>query len=357
MKSNNKYLQEINRNFGGVMEVNKTNNHYLREIAKNTGSVDIASHHSDNYYLKRIALNTADMDIKELLQTIAELREEVSDLEGQLANDIHLFSCCKDIVQTGELLGLFAYCKHNGEVEGNTVYFYVVDDTQIPSTITITSDKTVLSYSDSDKATLTITVLDEDDNPVQSQNVVIKNGSTVLDTVQTGNEGIVEYEYSAQGLGDVTLTIECGEVSETFTIEDCVAYDTTEYTSSQNKDIALPSNFEISVELMATTSYGAFPQIFIGDGQGDEYVSFGQMNLQKQGINFHTPTSGYQPLVQYNQTPNEWYTVILTKQGDNYQFKWSNETLSHTNSTISTDKLYLIRLVNGKCRKIKIKPL
>jgi len=82
MKSNNKYLQEINRNFGGVMEINKTNNHYLREIAKNTGSVDIASHHSDNYYLKRIALNTADMDIKELLQTIAELREEVSDLEG-----------------------------------------------------------------------------------------------------------------------------------------------------------------------------------------------------------------------------------------------------------------------------------
>lgn len=356
MKSNNKYLQEINRNFGGVMEVNKTNNHYLREIAKNTGSVDIASHHSDNYYLKRIALNTADMDIKELLQTIVELRGEVEDLEEQLANDIHLFSCCKDIVQTGESLGLFAYCKADGEVEGNTVYFYAIAPPTI-SSISITSDKSAISYSDGEKATLTIVSLDEDDNPLPNQQIVIKNGSTILDTLQTGSDGTVEYEYTSQGVGDVTLTIECGEVSETITIEDCVTYDTTEYTSSQNKDIALPPNFEITVELMATTSYGAYPQIFIGDGQGDEYVSFGQINFQKQGMNFYTPTSRYQPLVQNNQTPNEWYTVILTKQGDNYQFKWSNETLSHTNSTISTDKLYLIRLVNGKCRKIKIKPL
>lgn len=356
MKSNNKYLQEINRNFGGVMEINKTNNHYLREIAKNTGSVDIASHHSDNYYLKRIALNTADMDIKELLQTIAELREEVSDLEGQLANDIHLFSCCKDIVQSDDALDLFAYCKYNGEVEGNTVHFYAITSPTI-SSISITSDKSVISYSDDEKATLTIISLDEDDNPLPNQQIVIKNGSTILDTLQTGNDGTVEYEYSAQGLGDVTLTIECGEVSETITFEDCLTYDTTEYTTNQNKDITLPSDFEISVELMATTSYGAYPQLFIGDGQGEEYVSFGQLNMQKQGMDFHTSTSSYVPLVQNNQTPNEWYTVILIKQGDSYQFKWSNETLNHTDSTISTDKLYLISLVNGKCRNMKIKPL
>ena len=127
MKSNNKYLHEISSNFGSSEESMSTNNKYLREIAKNTGSIDITGHHSDNYYLKRIALNTKDMDIKELLQTIAELRGEVEELEELLANDIHLFSCCKDIVQTGESLGLFAYCKHNGELEGNTVHFYAVE--------------------------------------------------------------------------------------------------------------------------------------------------------------------------------------------------------------------------------------
>jgi len=164
-----------------------------------------------------------------------------------LANDIHLFSCCRDVTQIGESLGLFAYCKHDGEVEGNTVYFYAVDDTPIPSTITITSDKTVLSYSDSDKATLTITILDEDDNPVQSQNVVIKNGLTVLDTVQTGSDGTVEYEYSAQGLGDVTLTIECGEVSETITIEDCLYYHPNAITDNQELSISnFPTNFKVT---------------------------------------------------------------------------------------------------------------
>lgn len=127
-KNNNQYLESINESVTGqTVDTIKPNNWYLRNIAKNTGSEEIHGHRTDNYYLKRIALNMEDIDIKELLQTIAELRGEVEDLENLLANDIHLFSCCKDIVQTGESLGLFAYCKHNGEVEGNTVYFYAVE--------------------------------------------------------------------------------------------------------------------------------------------------------------------------------------------------------------------------------------
>ena len=128
MKSNNQYLESINESVSGQMvDEIKPNNWYLRSIAKNTGSEEIHGHRTDNYYLKRIALNMEDLDIKELLQTITELRGEVEELENLLANDIHLFSCCKDIVQTGESLGLFAYCKADGEkVVGGTVYFYEV---------------------------------------------------------------------------------------------------------------------------------------------------------------------------------------------------------------------------------------
>ena len=128
MKSNNQYLESINESVGGQMvDERKPNNWYLRSIAKNTGSEEIHGHRTDNYYLKRIALNMEDLDVKELLETIAELRGEVEDLEEQLSNDIHLFGCCKNIVQTGESLGVFAYCKHDGEVEGNTVHFYAVE--------------------------------------------------------------------------------------------------------------------------------------------------------------------------------------------------------------------------------------
>ena len=247
MKSNNQYLESINESVSGQMvDERKPNNWYLRSIAKNTGSQEIHGHRTDNYYLKRIALNMEDLDVKELLETIAELRGEVEDLEEQLANDIHLFSCCKDIVQTGESLGLFAYCKHNGEVEGNTVHFYVVDN-RTPSSITVSSDKTILSYEDDDKATLTITVLDDNDDPLSDYDVIIKNGSTVLDTVQTGSDGTVEYEYSAQGLGDVTLTIECEEVSETITIEDCLYYHSNAITDNQELSISnFPTNFKVT---------------------------------------------------------------------------------------------------------------
>ena len=120
MKSNNQYLESINESVSGQMvDERKPNNWYLRSIAKNTGSEEIHGHRTDNYYLRRIALN-----MEEIEQTIAELRGEVEELEELLANDIHLFGC-KDIIQTGESMDLIAYCKHDGEVEGNTVYFYI----------------------------------------------------------------------------------------------------------------------------------------------------------------------------------------------------------------------------------------
>ena len=164
-----------------------TNNKYLREIAKNTGSIDITGHHSDNYYLKRIALNTKDMDIQELLQAIAELRGEVEDLEEQLANDIHLFSCCKDIVQTGESLGLFAYCKHDGEVEGNTVYFYVVE----PSI-----DDIIIKFTGTDFST-------GSSNPFTGENIVIDWGDGTVTEYTTGDA----FEHTYANNTEHTITI------------------------------------------------------------------------------------------------------------------------------------------------------
>lgn len=127
MKSNNQYLESINESASGQMvDERKPNNWYLRSIAKNTGSGEIHGHRTDNYYLKRIALNMEDMDIAELLETIAELRGEVEDLEEQLANDIHLFGC-NSVTPTDESWDLITYCKHNGGLEGNIVYFYAVE--------------------------------------------------------------------------------------------------------------------------------------------------------------------------------------------------------------------------------------
>ena len=355
MKSNNKYLHEISSNFGSSEESMSTNNKYLREIAKNTGSIDITGHHSDNYYLKRIALNTKDMDIQELLQTIAELRGEVEDLEEQLANDIHLFSCCKDIVQTGESLGLFAYCKHDGEVEGNTVHFYAIVPPTI-SSISVTSDKSAISYSDDEKATLTVVSLDEDDNPLPNQQIVIKKGSTILDTLQTGSDGTVTYEYTSQGVGDVTLTIECGEVSETITIEDCMVY-IENPSECTNCNIPLPSSAYISYEEKLGDNRAGYSGLQLTDGS-HRYLVGGYTSDGLNGIIIRNEGE-YTSLVSQtgaNLKTSDWYLLETTYSNGNWTYvnRGIDRSFQADYTPTTLDRIVIDR---AYMRNIKIKPL
>lgn len=183
-KNNNQYLERINESVTGqTVDVRRTNNWYLRSIARNTSSEEIHGHRTDNYYLRRIALN-----MEEIEQTIAELREEVEDLEELLANDIHLFSCCKDIVQTGESLGLFAYCKADGEVEGNTVYFYAVE----PSI-----DDIILKFTGTDFST-------GSDNQFTGENIVIDWGDGTTTNYTTGSD--FNHTYSEDTEHTITIS-------------------------------------------------------------------------------------------------------------------------------------------------------
>lgn len=352
MKSNNKYLHEISSNFGSSEESMSTNNKYLREIAKNTGSVDITGHHSDNYYLKRIALNTKDLDITELLQTIVELRGEVEDLEELLANDIHLFSCCRDVTQIGESLGLFAYCKHDGEVEGNTVHFYVVDNTPTPSSVTLTSDKSILSYLDNDKAVLIATLLDEDGNPVSNQDVTFKNGSTVLDTVSTDNNGEAEYEYTSQGTGDITFNIECGELSDTITIEDCYKYIENPLDGS-GYNIPLPSSATISFE-MSTTDYMQ-SRVYISLNNDVDYCHIGN-SYSENGLKIYHGSILVDKIECSEITANETHILGASYDNGSWTYFADDEVVSTTNSLVPLT-LDEIIISGGTMNNLKIKSL
>ena len=54
-----------------------------------------------------------------------------------------------------------------------------------PASISLVSDKSILSYYDGDSCTLTATVLDEDDYPVEDAVVEFFNGSTSMGTRET----------------------------------------------------------------------------------------------------------------------------------------------------------------------------
>ena len=264
------------------------------------------------------------------------------------------------IIQTGGTTEIYSKVKDSdGSLAQNVkVHFYQQTEVPVPTTLSVVADNPVLSYSDGDSAVLSATVRDQDSLPMSNQSVVFKIGSTVLDTVLTDGTGVAEYEYTSQGAGDVVFTVECMNLQETYELEDCTCYDTTEYNTQQSKDISLPSDFEINIDLMATSSSDSYPQVYIGTELNTNHISFGQMSQQKQGMEFKKNNSRLTLLLTNgSQSANNWYNVTLKKQGDDYTFLWGNETLSYTNSSISADKLFLIYLPNGKSKNLKIKPL
>ena len=119
--------------------------------------------------------------------------------------------------------------------EGDDVYANVTSTTRnvtvtaapAPDSITLTADKSILSYADSESATLTATVLDSNNSPVSGETVTFYNGSTSMGTATTNASGVATKSYSAAGAGDVSFTAGVRSlVSEICVVEDCWDYDT-----------------------------------------------------------------------------------------------------------------------------------
>ena len=97
------------------------------------------------------------------------------------------------------------------------------------------SSKSAISYYHTESATLSATVLDDEDNVAVGQTVEFFKGSTSLGTATTNSSGVATKSYASTGSGDVSFTATCNEVtSSSLTLEDCYYYSPTEisYTSS-----------------------------------------------------------------------------------------------------------------------------
>lgn len=102
--------------------------------------------------------------------------------------------------------------------------------------IGLTSDKSILSYYDSDSCVLTAQLLDANNNPVSESGVTLTfyNGSTIMGTRQTDSNGSASMSYQSAGAGDITFSVQDSNfVSETYTLEDCIVYDSL--TSASGK--------------------------------------------------------------------------------------------------------------------------
>ena len=126
---------------------------------------------------------------------------------------------------TGLSVGQYSF---KAVFEGDSTYTGVTSSivqvtvSDVPTVLTVSADKDILSYADNEKSVITATLTG---GVVSGKSVVFKKGDTVLATETTDSNGEATYEYTSQGVGDVTLTVECMSLQETYTIEDCIDYD------------------------------------------------------------------------------------------------------------------------------------
>lgn len=114
--------------------------------------------------------------------------------------------------------------------------------TPVVQTLTLTSNKSILSYADSESATLTATHSGGSGKTVEIYNAV--TGVKIGDATDN-NDGTYTYTYSASGYGDISMTATSGALeSNAISIEDCYDIITglTDETSKFGSSIALRNN-------------------------------------------------------------------------------------------------------------------
>ena len=176
-------------------------------------------------------------------------------------------SFSKAITQSNE--GTYSYY---AVFEGSSTYSsvtsstgsIVVSDVPTPvvTSVSLSADKSILSYADSESATLSATVLDSNDDPMEGVTVTFYNGSTSMGTADTNSSGVATKSYASSGVGDVSFTASVGTLSsETYSIEDAIYF---------NDMTSVPSGWTIPSSANAT--YSSNGMQFRGSGWADAYL-------------------------------------------------------------------------------------
>ena len=149
---------------------------------------------------------------------------------------------------------------------GHTVNVYMEDVPRVPTTLDVNIDKTILSYADGDKANITLTLYDQFNEPVAGEYISFYLDGELRTRFRTNGDGqVTGLSYRSTGVGDVVLGFECGNLQETYSIEDCFAYRETgsqaHNTGSTQHfyplfDLTNIGDYEITGEISATTGKG-----------------------------------------------------------------------------------------------------
>lgn len=197
--------------------------------------------------------------------------------------------------------------------------------------ISLQTNKTILSAKNNDSCILNATVLDDNNNPVENQEVTFKNGTTILDTILTDENGEAAYEYISRGLGDISIKAEINSLSSnTITIEDCF-----ETISSPNRTgfgtSWHPKPLEITGKVATNGPWGG-TRIYGGDGQN--------INIHYVFLSQNSSNSGESEQIRYNLTTTAYvpFKIIID---ENKISLWMNSSLYSEKALTTSEYVYM----------------
>ena len=245
-----------------------------------------------------------------------------------------------------------------------------------PTSLVLQADKSILSHYDNDNCTLTATLYDNNNTPMEGLRVVFKNGDIVLATITTDSGGVATYTYNSQGVGDVTITAECMNLQETYSIQDCFIFDENgfSYTSNSTADTTYPtgwdyglpstSNFEMEFDYNNPPNFRLYFAGMRVTSIGDEItygIGFSRDAMGKLIFSVRD-TSTHNTACQSINSGNNHYKVVFHGNSVNV---WVNDVQQVSNRGISWWNAHYPYCFNwaiwakgtGNVTNIKIKPL
>lgn len=251
-----------------------------------------------------------------------------------------------------------------------------------PTSIVLQADKSILSHYDNEYCVLTATLLDSNGNGLSGEEIVFKANGGVLGTVITGDNGVAQYTYQSIGVGDVTITVECMNLTKTLSIEDCSYYNTNEVSRTttngstiydNNLSMGLSPNCEISYEIWSdngnTTGehrYFILPlsQYNSGTKQPQNALYFDQVGGNNGNLGKRENNSTVPLLKNFNCTSSTYHTIKYVKNGTSVKIYVDDELkITATISWIDNYSDYSLSMMRwsstgtSKIRNVKFKQI
>ena len=251
-----------------------------------------------------------------------------------------------------------------------------------PTSLVLEADKSILSYYDNDNCVLTATLYDNNNTPMEGLSVVFKKGDIVLDTITTDSGGVATYTYNSQGVGDVTITAKCMNLTEIYSIEDCSYYNTNEVSRTttngstiydNNLSMSLSSNCEISYEIWSNNTnisgehrYFLLPlsQYNSGTTQPQYALYFDQKGGNNGDFGKRENNSTVPFLENFSCTGSTYHIIKYVKNGTSVKMYVDDELkVTETISWIDNYSNYSLSMMRwtskgtSKIRNVKFKPL